>query len=80
MPGTATGTGPATAPDLSASRSAIDAYNQTMLTQMAADWELLHSPTCGALLAEARSGVSSARQLDALYQQALSSATQSYCA
>jgi chorismate mutase len=71
---------PATAPDLSASRAAIDTYNQTMLTQIAADWVLLHSPGCAALLDEARSDVVRARQFDALYQQALSSATQSYCA
>jgi chorismate mutase len=71
---------PATAPDLSASRSAIDAYNQAMLTQIAANWDLLHSPACGAQLDEARGDVIRARQFDALYQRALSSATQSYCA
>lgn len=71
---------PATAPDLSASRAAIDTYNQTMLTQMAANWALLHSPGCAAQLDEARGDIVRARQFDALYQQALSSATQSYCA
>jgi len=67
------------APDLSASRSAIDAFNQTMLTQIVGDWDLLHSPACVAQLDAARSDVIRARQLDALYQRALTSATQSYC-
>jgi chorismate mutase len=71
---------PATAPDLSASRSAIDAYNQTMLAQIAANWDLLYSPACPTQRDEARADVVRARQLDALYQQALSSAIQSYCA
>jgi chorismate mutase len=70
---------PAGSPDLSASRSAIDALNQTMLTQIVANWDLLHSPACALQLDAARSGVVSARQLDSLYQQALSSATGSYC-
>jgi len=67
------------APDLSASRSAIDALNQTMLTQIVVDWDLLHSPACVAQLDAARNDVIRARQLDGLYQQALSLATQSYC-
>jgi chorismate mutase len=71
---------PAAAPDLSASRSAIDALNQTMLTQIVANWDLLHSPACAARLDEARNDVIQARQLDSLYQQALSLATRSYCA
>jgi chorismate mutase len=70
---------PATAPDLSASRSTIDGLNQTMLTQIAADWDELHSPACAPDLDAARSDVIRARQLDGLYQQALSLATQSYC-
>jgi chorismate mutase len=70
---------PATAPDLSASRSTIDGLNQTMLTQIAADWDELHSPACAPDLDAARSDVVRARQLDGLYQQALSLATQSYC-
>ena len=70
---------PATAPDLSASRSTIDGLNQTMLTQVAADWDQLHSPACAPDLDAARSDVVRARQLDGLYQQALSLATQSYC-
>jgi chorismate mutase len=67
------------APDLSASRSTIDGLNQTMLTAIAADWDLLHSPACAPQLEAARGEVVAARQLDGLYQQALASATQSYC-
>lgn len=70
---------PAASPDLSASRSAIDALNQTMLTQIVANWDELHSSTCALQLDAARSGVIWARQLDSLHQQALSSATSSYC-
>jgi chorismate mutase len=70
---------PASSPDLLASRSAIDALNQTMLTQVLSNWDLLHSPTCAAQLDAARGGVIQGRRLDSLYQQALSSATQSYC-
>ena len=50
-----------------------------MLTQILANWDLLHSPDCAAQLDAARSGVVQGRQLDDLYRQALSSATQSYC-
>jgi len=70
---------PAGSPDLSVSRSAIDALNQTMLTQVVANWDLLHSPACAVQLDFARSGVIRARQLDSLYQQALLLASQSYC-
>lgn len=70
---------PADSPDLSASRSAIDAFNRTMLSQISANWNLLHSPECAAQRDAARSGVIRDRQLDSLYQKALSSATQSYC-
>ncbi len=70
---------PAASPDLSSSRSAIDALNQTMLTQVLSNWDLLHSPACAAELDAARGSVMQGRQLDGLYQQALSSATQSYC-
>lgn len=70
---------PADSPELSASRSAIDTLNQTMLIQVLANWELLHSPDCAAHLDAARGSVVQGRQLDDLYRQALSSATQSYC-
>lgn len=70
---------PADPPELSASRSTIDTFNQTMLAQILANWGLLHSPECGAQLDAARGGVAQRRQLDDLYRQALSTATQSYC-
>jgi chorismate mutase len=70
---------PAGSPDLAASRSSIDALNHSMLTQIVANWDLLHSPACASQLDAARSGVIRARQLDSLYQQALSLATASYC-
>lgn len=65
--------------DLSASRSAIDDLNQAMLSQVVANWDLLHSPACPAQLDLARGGVVRARRLDGLYQRALALATQSYC-
>jgi chorismate mutase len=71
---------PAAPPDLAASRSAIDGLNQTMLTQIARNWDLLHSPACAGQLGDARADVVGARHLDDLYQRALSRATQSYCA
>ncbi|MCV7353395.1 chorismate mutase [Mycobacterium parmense] len=75
---------PATAPvmsaaDLSASRSDIDGLNQTMLAQIVTGWDALHSPGCPSLLAAATRAVTRARQLDDLYQRALSLATRSYC-
>jgi chorismate mutase len=70
---------PAAAPDLSASRSTIDALSQTMLTQISLNWDFVHSPACADALDAARSDVVGARRLDSLYQQALSLATRSYC-
>jgi chorismate mutase len=70
---------PAAPPDLSASRSAIDALNQTMLSQMARNWELLHSPGCVAQLDEARGNVIRTRQLDGLFQRILLMVSHSYC-
>jgi chorismate mutase len=66
-------------PDLSASRSTIDGLNQTMLSQMVTNWDLLHSPACAPDLDNARAEVIRAGQLDGLYQQALSLVTESYC-
>jgi chorismate mutase len=70
---------PAAAPDLSASRSTIDALNQTMLTQIALNWDFVHSPACAGAFDAARSEVIGARRLDNLYQRALALATRSYC-
>jgi chorismate mutase len=74
------GNAPASAPDLSASRATIDALNRQMVDQIAAHWDVLHSPACAAALQEARAASAAARQLDGLYQQALAFATRSYCA
>jgi chorismate mutase len=73
------GAAPATAPDLSASRATIDQLNRAMINEIAAQWELLHSPGCGADLEGAKSAVIATRQLDDLYQRALAYATHSYC-
>ncbi|OBF61693.1 chorismate mutase [Mycobacterium sp. 852002-51971_SCH5477799-a] len=73
------GGAPADSPDLSVSRSTIDALNQVMLTQILANWALLLSPDCVAQLDAARGSVGQGRRLDDLYRRALSSATQSYC-
>lgn len=73
------GSAPTAPPDLSASRSAIDALNETMLSHLVADGDLLHSPSCASELDVASTEVLRARQLDDLYRQALSSATRSYC-
>ncbi|MCV7227735.1 chorismate mutase [Mycolicibacterium komossense] len=70
---------PDTAPDLSASRSAIDGFNKTMVNEIALQWGSLHGPDCWGELASATSAVIGARQLDGLYQQALGFATHSYC-
>lgn len=73
------GSAPATAPDLTDSRTTIDRLNQTMVHEMAARWNELHSPTCAADLAAAVQGVVAARALGPDYQAALSYATHSYC-
>ena len=70
---------PGAAGDLSASRSTIDGLNRAMLSQIVVNWDLLHSPACGPQVDAARADVIRARQLDGLYQRALSSATGSYC-
>jgi chorismate mutase len=71
---------PTGSPDLAASRAAIDGLNQTMLTQIAANWDLLRSPQCAPQLDAARRDAIASGHLDSLYQQALITATQSYCA
>lgn len=70
---------PTTAPDLSASRSAIDALNRQMVDEIGAQWSVLRSPGCARARDEAVAEVADARQLDAVYRQALSFATRSYC-
>jgi chorismate mutase len=73
-------TAPATAPDLSQSRAAIDEFNRTMVEEIARQWDTLHGPKCSADLFSAKNEVSADRRLDAIRVQALSSATRSYCA
>ncbi|HEV7420627.1 MAG TPA: chorismate mutase [Mycobacterium sp.] len=70
---------PTAAPDLSASRTAIDGFNHTMVSEIALHWDSLRGPGCEVALDDARSSVAAARQLDPLYQQALDFATHSYC-
>jgi len=73
------GTAPLSAPDLSASRALIDGLNHSMVSLIAADWEILDSPDCEIRLSAAREAVAQSRQLDSLYRQALDTATRSYC-
>lgn len=73
------GDAPADSPDLAASRSAIDALSQAILTQISVRWDALHSPLCAPQLDAARADTVQSRQLDDVYRRALWSATQSYC-
>lgn len=73
------GTAPTTAPELSESRTAIDGFNRTMVTEMAAQQGILQSPGCAAVLDTARTQVTASRHLDPLYQEALTAATRGYC-
>ena len=70
---------PAAPPDLSASRSAIDALNNKILSQIAVNWSLLYAPDCARQLENARTETVRAHRFDDLYQRALSAATRSYC-
>jgi chorismate mutase len=72
-------TAPATAPDLSESRAQIDGFNKTLVNEISLHWNSLHSQGCGQDLSDATAAVANDRHLDPLYQQALSSATRSYC-
>ncbi|MEI7717468.1 MAG: chorismate mutase [Mycobacterium sp.] len=70
---------PGSPPDLVASRSAIERLNTVMVSQIEADWDVMHSPACPTQLDAARDEVVGARRLDGLYQRALAAATRSYC-
>ncbi|WP_408632143.1 chorismate mutase [Mycobacterium dioxanotrophicus] len=70
---------PAAAPDLSETRATIDRLNQTMVREMAAQWDDLHSPSCAADRDAALSAVTTSRELDPVYQSALAYATHAYC-
>ena len=72
-------TAPAWAPELSTSRQTIDAFNNEIVSELAAQLPVLRSAACPALLGSAREVVAGTRQLDDLYRRALDSATRSYC-
>ncbi|GFG90764.1 chorismate mutase [Mycobacterium bourgelatii] len=72
-------TAPAAPPDLTASRAAIDTLNTKILSQIAANWSLLDSPSCATELQHASAEIIRARHFDNLYQRALTTATRSYC-
>jgi chorismate mutase len=70
---------PTTAPDLSASRAAIDGFNRQMVSEMALHWDSLRGPACSQQRDDAVRDVIADRRLDPLYQEALTFATHSYC-
>jgi chorismate mutase len=70
---------PSDPPDLAASRAAIDTLNHKILSQIALNWSLLHSPTCAGELADANAVTVQLRHFENLYQRALMTATRSYC-
>lgn len=70
---------PPTAPNLSDSRTVINALNTTMVAEIAGQWDSLRSPECLGDLATARDAVAAARNLDDLYRRGLEFATRSYC-
>ncbi len=72
-------TAPTAAPNLADSRTAIDGFNNTMVDELALQWNSLHSPRCSAELYKVKDEVSADRRLNPLYKKALSSATRSYC-
>jgi chorismate mutase len=73
------GSAPSLAPDLAASRAAIDRLNTKMVEQIALQSSVLRSPDCEVTLDDAKKAVAGARTLDPLYQQALAFSTHSYC-
>ncbi|MGB3486391.1 MAG: chorismate mutase [Mycobacterium sp.] len=73
------GAAPGVAPDLATSRTAIDGFNRTMVNEIALQRDTLQSPSCAAALDSAEAAVIGVRALDPLYQEALATATASYC-
>jgi chorismate mutase len=73
-------TAPTSAPDLSASRAAIDGYNHGIVGELALQQDSLHGPDCLISLEQARTAVVADRSFDPLYREALTLATRSYCA
>jgi chorismate mutase len=70
---------PTVAPELSASRTAIDGFNHAMVNEIALQWNALRASACATELDDTLRAVGQARQLDPLYQHALAFATHSYC-
>jgi len=70
---------PVSAPELSASRTAIDALNRTMVAEIAAQWPELHSPGCHSDLAAAVDAEADQGGRDDLFRRALGYATHGYC-
>jgi chorismate mutase len=70
---------PTTAPELSASRVAIDGYNHAIVGELALQQDSLHGPDCPISLQQASTAVVKDRALDPLYGEALTLATRSYC-
>jgi len=70
---------PKAAPDLSASRDAINHLNEAMVDDIAQQWNALHAPTCAGDLARATAAAVAQRHLDPLYEHALDYAVHRYC-
>lgn len=70
---------PATAMDLAASREAINGFNTTIVNEISLHRDTLLGPDCAAALDSAEQAVTHDRGLDPMYQQALATATASYC-
>ena len=70
---------PVTASDLAATRAKIDALNQTMVTEIAQQWQELHDPSCPAELAASVDEAARNRGLDPVFRRALEYATHDYC-
>jgi chorismate mutase len=70
---------PATAADLSASREAINGFNTAIVNEISLHRDTLLGPNCAVALEDAEQAVIHDRGLDPMYQQALATATDSYC-
>jgi len=70
---------PTAAPDLTASRAAIDGYNREMVNEIALHRDSFTATDCPVVLDSAIATVTAERSLDPLYHQALAFATHSYC-
>jgi chorismate mutase len=70
---------PAAAADLAASREAINGFNKTIVNEISLQRDTLLGPNCEAALDSAEQAVIRDRALDPMYQQALATATLTYC-